>query len=146
VCSYSLDQIKNGFIRLLTNNTIVSLEQPLFDLGNANARGKLIKQVCSLLKDALSMVSDFVRAKGLIKGCLANGFCTDEDEKKRYHDAENLIGHHHLSEHQQSERDWFNRFNRRINLLLEQLKKLECKSPKKKRKMMEYSISAESVE
>jgi hypothetical protein len=106
---------------------------------------------CLLLKDVLPLVSDFIKAKGLIKGYLANGFFSDEDEKKRYKDAENLVGHHHLSDQQQSERDWFNRFSRRINLLMDELK-LECygaelgKSPKKKLKMVEDSISAESGE
>jgi hypothetical protein len=48
-----------------------SLEKPLFDL--AYARGKLIKQVCSLIKDALPLFSDYDRAKRIIKGYLANG-------------------------------------------------------------------------
>jgi hypothetical protein len=130
-----------------------SLEKPLFDLGKVSyARGKLIKQVCSLIKDALPLVSDYERAKGIIKGYLANGFFTDEDEKKRYCDAEKLIGHHHLSENQQSERDCFNLFSRRIKRVMDELK-LECygaefeKSPKKHKMIAnEDSISAESVE
>ena len=128
------------------------LEKPLLELGKVSyARGKLIKEVCSLIKDALPLVSDFDRAKGIIKGYLANGFFKDEDEKTRYGEAEKLIGHHNLSENQQAERDWFNFFSRRIKRVVDELK-LECygaeldKIPKKKRKMVEDSISAESVE